>query len=314
MKTFNIVSKSVAEINAFQERLISQIGESTMRVMQYRYDERADAVKSSKEKNKYFFIHIVNPLSTTWVGSKTSKTADNTFATPLMDEREISCIGYTKDDSGRIWIINAFDYDTYIEYRKSEIKKTKAGKSYRTKEGWYLHIYNIEYYKTRIWKDNEKKYGDIFSFPTDIKATGIDTHIKNMIFIRDLSNVKEEFALYQAEEERREQKRKEEEAREAEEKRKQEERYQAYLKHEEEWKEMTKDWEYLGQDAPFTKFPDSPEHEELYNKVKNDPNEKFETDYYTETDLGGHRGHSFSGRFFNRKYKCWFSCAGDSTD
>lgn len=313
MKTFSIVSKSVEEINAFQNKIISQIGERTLHIMQYRYNKKSPE-EASKEPNKYFFIHIVNPLSSTWVGSKTSEAEKRSFTTPLMEDRELTCIGFTRDDSGRIWIINAFDDDAYIEYRKSEVKKTKAGKSYRTKEGWYLHIFNIEYYKVRIWKDNEKKYGDIFSFPTNEKAKGIDTFIKNMVLIRDLSNVKEEFALYQAEEERREQERKAEEERQAVEKKRREEERQAWLKHEKEWKEMTKDWEDLGQQAPFTRFPDSPEHEELYNKVLNDPNEKFEQDYYEETDLGGHRGRSFSGRFFNRKYKCYFTCAGDSTD
>lgn len=314
MKKYRIVSKSVEEINAFQNKLDTIIGESTLRVMQYRYDKKADAVKSSKEPNKYFYIHIVNPLSSVWVGSKTSKSEKSSFTTPLMEEREINCIGFTRDDSGRIWIINAFDDDAYIEYRPSEIKKNKAGKSYRTKEGWYLHIFNIEYYKVRVWKDDEKKYGDIFSFPTDIKATGIDTHIKNMVFIRDLTNVKEEFALYQAEMERKEQEAKAERERQEAERKRQEEEHQAWLKHEAEWREMTKDWEYLGCQAPFTRFPNSDEHEELYNKVINDPNEKFEEDYYEERDLGGHRGHSFSGRYFNRKYKCYFTCAGDSTD
>lgn len=312
MKTFKIVSKPVEEINAFQEKILSQIGEHALHMMQYRYNKEKEA-DAAKEQFKYFFIHIVNPLSSTWVGSKTSK-ADDSFATPLMDMREITCIGFTRDNSGRIWIINAFDDDAYIEYRKSEIKKTKAGKSYRTKEGWYLHIFNIEYYKVRVWKDNEKRYGDIFSFPTDEKAKGIDTFIKNMVLIKDLTNIREEFAMYQAEKELAEKNRKDEEERRAAEDKKREEAMQAYIQHEKEWEEMTKDWEYLGQEAPFTKFPDSPEHEELYNKVLKDPNEKFETDYYTETDLGGHRGHSFSGRFFNRKYKCWFSCAGDSTD
>lgn len=334
MRLSNLNTNSKEAFDNLAKRIVDEKGFEFLK--QICANKKIKANDSSVEAKKFFLIATINPLTYEWAGSKYAESdprSTKKYETYHLDTKETTVeeykqavplsedpyktqyfIGYTKDNTRRLWILNWCDSNNlpYFQYRPE-------------KGNWYFHAF-IENYKVKIVEvpDTEGylsrgrvKYRkpSLNFLPTDEKRDFVDVKVKNL-FVMDITNIKQDFVdwdKYVKEQEEAKAARKkayeEELARKA---REREEAEAAYKKRQSEFEEYVKDWTYLGSSTPCGGF--SKEMEDLYNKIKADKSAKWESYDYYERELAGHRGREFSGYWLCPKYKVYFFEAGDSTD
>ena len=104
------------------------------------------------------------------------------------EQQYIKCIGIG-DKFGRIFLQNVWDNKNpaYIEYRKSKTCKTKEGKTFNTKDGWFITRKDIEAYKVREW--NSKNEEKTIYIPEKIKRKGVYGIIIEINVVKNISKI-----------------------------------------------------------------------------------------------------------------------------
>lgn len=149
------------------DRLLKSIIDNDYELLTKSWSNRIAKEPTYGEK---YFVEFKNPFADTRRFSATSGYEDS--AKPVESEKTIKCIGIA-DKFGRIFLQNLWNTEdpAYIEYKKAERKKTKDGKSYLTKEGWYLTRKDIECYRVKKWYSG-KRGESPFYFVDEKKSKG----------------------------------------------------------------------------------------------------------------------------------------------
>ena len=149
--------------------------EDCKRLLEYVWDEsnyKSILVDCNKDTNinygDIYYIEFKNPFA-----DNCKFSMSPTEQISLNNEQQyIKCIGIG-DKFGRIFLQNVWDNKNpaYIEYRKSKTCKTKEGKTFNTKDGWFITRKDIEAYKVREW--NSKNEEKTIYIPEKIKRKGV---------------------------------------------------------------------------------------------------------------------------------------------
>lgn len=131
-----------------------------------------------------YYIEFKNPFA-----DNCKFSASSTEQISLDNEQQyIKCIGIG-DKFGRIFLQNVWDNKNpaYIEYRKSKTCKTKEGKTFNTKDGWFITRKDIEAYKVREW--NSKNEEKTIYIPEKIKRKGVYGIIIEINVVKNISKI-----------------------------------------------------------------------------------------------------------------------------
>lgn len=170
------------ELEAMKQELIT-LQDQYKKVLSKSWENKVQ--KSGFEMGKKYFLYFDNPFADSY---KVSKTPDTT--TKLDNEVDkVFAIGVA-DKFGRLFIQNLWEGNdsVFIQYKKAEKKTTKDGKSYMTKEGWYITRKELTAYKVHTWYSG-KRGESAFHFPSDKATKGMwDIPVDHVYCVIDIAD------------------------------------------------------------------------------------------------------------------------------